>query len=85
MMMFDYVNYLLNLLSPPQCPSFPLYSMLYIPSLNYILYGQTMKSVQQLLLLLVSLFPSLLLLLIVIYDGVGTNDEMIIMDWGLVC
>ena len=27
-------------------------------------------------------FP-LLLLLIVIYDGVGTYDEMIIMDWGL--
>ena len=25
------------------------------------------------------------LLLIVIYDGVGTYDEMIIMDWGLAC
>ena len=38
-----------------------------------------MKTVQQLLPLLASLLP--LLLLIVIYDGVGTNSKTIIMDW----
>ena len=32
-----------------------------------------------------SLFFPLILLLNVIYDYVGTYDEMIIMDWGLVC
>ena len=38
-------------------------------------------------LLIVFLLPLLLLLLllIVIYDGIGTYNEMIIMDWELVC
>ena len=34
---------------------------------------------------LASLLLPLLLLLIVIFDGVGTYEEIIIMDWGLVC
>ena len=38
-----------------------------------------MRTVQQLLPLLASLFP--LLLLIDIFDGVGTNNKTIIMDW----
>jgi len=60
------------------------YSMLHSPTIYYILYDWTTRTVQQLLLLLASLFLPLLLLLIIIYDGVSTNNEMIIMDWGLV-
>ena len=41
-----------------------------------------MGTVYKLITLLASL---LLLLLIVIYDEVGTYNEMVIMDWGLVC
>ena len=58
-----------------------VYSILY--TINYIVYcivkrWERYKHIAFLLL-------PLLLLLIVIYDGVGTYDEMIIMDWGLVC
>jgi len=47
------------------------YSMVY--SINYTLYGRTMGTV----------LP-LLLLLIVIYNGVGMYNETIIMDWYVV-
>ena len=54
----------------------------YFPCLiNYIMYDQTMRTVQQSITLSASLFLVLLLLLIVIYDCVGTYDETIIMDW----
>ena len=43
-----------------------------------------MRAVQQLIPLLASLLLLLLLLLIVIYDGVDTYDETIIMDWYVV-
>ena len=56
--------------------------IMYSPTINYILYGRTMVTVHKLITLLASL---LLLLLIVIYDEVGTYNEMAIMDWGLVC
>ena len=54
----------------------------YFPcTINYILYGRTMRTVQKLITLFETLLPLfLLLLLIVIYDCVGTYDEMIIMD-----
>ena len=42
-----------------------------------------MRTVHHLIALFASLLSLLLLLLIVIYDGVGTYDEMIIMDWVL--
>ena len=47
----------------------------------HIMYDQTMRTVQQLIALFASLLLVLLLLLIVIYDCVGTYDEMMIMDW----
>ena len=46
----------------------------------YIMYDQTMRTVQQSIELFASLLLLLLLLLIVVYDCVGTYDEMIIMD-----
>ena len=46
----------------------------------YIMYDQTMRTVQRLIALFVSLLLVLLVLLIVIYDCVGTYDETIIMD-----
>ena len=55
------------------------YSMVY--TINYILYGRRMGTVQH----IVSFLLPLLLLLIVIYDGVGTYNETVIIDWGLVC
>ena len=59
-----------------------IYSMLYSSTINCILYGRTMRSVQQLITLFASLLLLLLLLLIVIYDCVGTcHDETIIIDW----
>ena len=47
-----------------------------------------MKSVYHLIALFAYFLPLLLLLLlllIVIYVDVGTYDETILMDWGLVC
>ena len=58
-----------------------IYSMLYSSTINCILYGRTMRLVQQLITLFASLLLLLLLLLIVIYDSVGTYDETIIMNW----
>ena len=46
----------------------------------YIMYDQTMRTVQQLIAFFASLLLVLLVLLIVIYDCVGTYDETIIMD-----
>ena len=51
-------------------------------TINYILYGRTMGTVQKLITLFVTLLLLLLLLLIVMYDCVGAYDETIIM---LVC
>ena len=45
----------------------------------YIMYDQTMRTVQQSIALFASLLLVLLVLLIVIYDCVGVYDEMIIM------
>ena len=56
----------------------------YFPcTINYILYGRTMRTVHKLITLFATLLLLLLLLLllIVIYDCVGTYDKMIIMDW----
>ena len=58
-----------------------IYSMLHSPAINYILYGRTMRTVQQLITLLVFLLLPLLLLLILLYDCDGMYDETIIMDW----
>ena len=60
-----------------------VYSIFYSPNptINYILYGRTMRTVHKLIILLAFLILLLLLLFIVIHDGVGTYDEMIIMDW----
>ena len=71
----------------PFCCVCIVYSMLYSPKISYILYGQSIRTVRQLITLFASLLLLLLLLLIVIYNGVGTYDEMIIMDLdlGLVC
>ena len=46
----------------------------------YIMYGRTMRIVQQSIALFASLLLVFLLLLIVVYDCVGTYDETIIMD-----
>ena len=57
-----------------------LYTKIFPCTINYILYGETIRTVQQLLTLFATLL--LLLLLIVIYDGVGgTYDKTIIMGW----
>ena len=57
-----------------------VYIMLYIPSLNYILYGRTMRSVQHLITLFASVHPIFsLLLLIVVCDCATTYDEKIIL------
>ena len=40
------------------------YSVLYGPTINYILYGSTMKAIQQLLPIFASLLPLLLLVLL---------------------
>ena len=58
-----------------------LYSMFYSTTINYILYGRTMRTLQQSITLFATLFLLRLLLLIVIYDCVGTYDETIVMDW----
>ena len=54
----------------------------YFPcTINYILYGRTMRTVHKLITLFATLLLLLLLLLlIVIYDCVDTFDETIIMD-----
>ena len=44
----------------------------------YIMYDQTMRTVQQSIVLFASLLLVLLVLLIVIYDYVGVYDETII-------
>ena len=49
-------------------------------SIYYIMYDQTMRTVQQSIALFASLLLVLLVLLIVIYDCVGTYDKTIIMD-----
>ena len=51
----------------------------------YIMYDQTMRTVQQSIALFASLLLVLvlLLLLIVIYDCVGVYDETIMMDWSV--
>jgi len=57
----------------------------YFPcTINYILYGRTMRTVHKLITLFATLLLLLLLLLIVIYDCVGTYDKTIIMDWYVV-
>ena len=58
-----------------------IYSMLYSSTINCILYGRTMRSVQQLITLFTSLLLLLLLLLLLIgiYGG-GLYNETIIMD-----
>ena len=48
--------------------------------INYIMYDRTMRTVQQSIALFASLLLVLLVLLIVIYDCVGTYNETIIMD-----
>jgi len=48
-------------------------------TINYILYGRTMRTVQKIITPFATFFLLLLLLLIVIYDCVGTNNETIIM------
>ena len=53
----------------------------YFPcTINYILYGRTMRTVHKLITLFATLLLLFLLLLIVIYDCVGTYDETIIID-----
>jgi len=47
----------------------------------YIMYGRTMRTVQQSIALLASLLCVLLLLLIVMYDFVRVYAKTIIMDW----
>ena len=58
---------------------------MYIPSLNYMLYGLTIRLIEYLITLFASLLPpSFLLLLIVIYDCANTYNETIIIDWYIV-
>ena len=61
------------------CVGFTKY---FLCTIIYILYGQTMRTVQKLITLFATLLLLLLLLLllIVIYDFVGTYDKTIIMD-----
>ena len=47
------------------------YRMLYSPTITYILYGRTMRTVQQIITLFTILLLFLLLLLIIIYNCVG--------------
>ena len=56
-----------------------VHSMVYSPTIIYVLHGWSTRTVQQLITLFATLF--LLLLLIVIYDCVGKYDGTIIMDW----
>jgi len=71
-------TYLLNILSF-LCSSFPtriITSVAFLLCIFYIVYFHK----------LITLIASLLLLvLIVIYDEVGTYNGTVIMDWGLVC
>ena len=53
-----------------------LYKKYFPCTIDYILYGQTMRIIQQLLTLFTSLILVLLLLLIVIYNCVGMYDGM---------
>mmetsp|Transcript_31161 Transcript_31161/g.34908 ORF Transcript_31161/g.34908 Transcript_31161/m.34908 type:complete len:138 (-) Transcript_31161:36-449(-) len=63
-----------------------IYSMLYSPTITYILYGRTMRTVQQIITLFAILLLLLLLLLSAIYDYVGyvqRNDNNGLVCWSM--
>ena len=55
--------------------------LVWMKEITYIVYGRTMRTVQQIIAIFAILLFLLLLLLIVIDDYVGTYDDRIIMDW----